>query len=558
MKKQIAVTCVNDGLKYYFEPGTDLFQVAEKIKPNLKYPVLGALVNNELQEMSYELFRAKHIRFIDVADPMGMRMYIRSLCFILFRAFYMHFPNATLKITHGVSHGLYCDITCENKPIDEKTVAEVKNTMLEIIKQDIPFRREEMPNDEAVEMYKNDKQHDKVLLFKDRKIMYTSVFFLEDTIDYFYGYLAASTGYINVFDLIPYHGGMLLGLPNPSHPEVLDTLVREEKMFDVFKEHKQWAKILGAENVGSLNDMIAHNQISEIIKICEALHEKKIAEIADEIWSRKDKVRMVLEAGPSSSGKTSFCKRLSIQLQVLGFKTMMISIDNYFVNREETPKDENGEYDFECLEAINVELFNQNLLDLMAGKEVLLPKFDFAQGKMFFNGKKTVASENSIFIIEGIHALNPNLTAKIENSLKYKVYVSALTQISIDNHNRIPTTDNRLLRRIIRDFKYRGYSALETLKRWPSVKRGEDKNIFPFQEEADSIFNSALLYEISMMKRHALPLLSEVPQYEDVYSEAVRLIKFLSFFTDISEHYEREIPPTSIFREFLGGSSFKY
>lgn len=557
MKKQIAITCVNDGLKYYFDTGTDLFQVVEKIKPNLKFPIVGALVNNELQEMNYELFRAKHIRFVDITDTVGMRMYVRSLCFITIRAFYKHFPNATFKIAHGVSHGLYCDIACGRKLTDED-VAKIKNTMLEIIKQNIPFHREEMPNDEALAVYTNDKQFDKVKLFNDRKLMYTSVYYLEDTIDYFYGYLVPSTGYITLFDLIKFENGMLLRLPNPSNPKKLDDLVIETKMFGVFKEHKQWAKILGAENVGSLNELISHHKISEIIKICEALHEKKIAEIADEISKRKDKVKIVLEAGPSSSGKTSFCKRLSIQLQVLGFRTMMISIDNYFVDREQTPKDKNGDFDFECIEAIDIELFNQNLLDLMAGKEVLLPKFDFALGHKVFNGKKTVAHSNSIFIVEGIHALNPKLTLKINNELKYKVYVSALTQISIDNHNRIPTTDNRLLRRMIRDNKYRGYSALDTLKRWPSVKRGEDKNIFPYQEEADSIFNSALLYEISVLKRHALPLLNEVPQQEDAYSEALRLIKFLTFFADINEHFEREIPPTSILREFLGGSSFKY
>lgn len=557
MKKQVAVTCVNDGLKYYFDPGTDLFQIAERIKPNLQFPIIGALVNNELQEMDFEILRPKHIRFVDITGTVGMRMYVRSLCFITIRAFYTHFPNATFKITHGVSSGLYCEVVCENALTDED-IAKIKNTMLEIIKQNIPFRREEMPNDEALVLYKNNKQFDKVKLFNDRKIMYTSVYYLEDTIDYFYGYLVPSTGYITVFDLIKYESGILLRLPNPSKPTELNDLVIESKMFEVFKEHKQWAKILGAENVGSLNELIAHNKISEIIKICEALHEKKIAEIADDIYKRKEKVKIVLEAGPSSSGKTSFCKRLSIQLQVLGYKTMMISIDNYFVDRDQTPKDEKGEYDFECIEAIDIELFNQNLLDLMAGKEVALPRFDFELGHKVFHGKKTIAPPNSIFIVEGIHALNPKLTQKIKNELKYKVYVSALTQISIDNHNRISTTDNRLLRRMIRDNKYRGYKALDTLKRWPSVKRGEDRNIFPFQEEADSIFNSALLYEISVLKRYALPLLSEVPQQEDVYSEATRLIKFLSFFRDITEYYEREIPPTSILREFLGGSSFKY
>ena len=558
MKKQIAITCVNDGQKYYFDAGTDLYAVSEKIKPQLKYPVVGALVNNELQELSYEIFRAKHVRFVDITDPIGYRTCVRSLCFVLIRAFYKHFPEATLRVSHAISKGLYCDL--ENLPaaLTAEDVNKIKATMADIIKQNIPFRREEMPNDEALEMYKNDKQWDKVKLFKDRKIMYTSVYFLEDTIDYFYGYLLPTTGYIPLFDLVPYHEGMLLRLHKQNNPEELEPQIKEEKMFEILKEHKHWAQILGVENVGSLNELIQQNQVSELIKISESLHEKKIAEIADDIYARREKVRIVLLAGPSSSGKTSTCKRISIQLQVLGFKTMMISLDNYFVDRELTPRDENGEYDFECIEAIDIDLFNQNLLDLMEGKEVELPKFDFAQGRKLYKGKKKVAQPTSIFIVEGIHGLNPKLSAKIADELKYKVYVSALTQIAIDNHNRIPTTDNRLLRRMIRDFKYRGYSALDTLKRWPSVKRGEEKNIFPFQEEADAIFNSALLYEISVLKRHAIPLLSEVPQQEDMYSEAMRLIKFLSFFKDVPEQHEREIPPTSILREFLGGSSFKY
>ncbi|HBX49535.1 MAG: AAA family ATPase [Bacteroidetes bacterium RIFOXYA12_FULL_35_11] len=558
MKKQIAITCVNDGKKYYFDAGTDLYAVAEKIKPLLKYPVVGALVNNELQELSYEIFRAKHVRFVDITDTIGYRTCVRSLCFVLIRAFYIHYPEATLRISHAISKGLYCEFENISGTLTAADVKKIKATMADIIKQNIPFRREEMPNDEALEMYKNDKQWDKVKLFKDRKIMYTSVYFLEDTIDYFYGYLLPSTEYIPAFDLVSYHEGMLLRLHKQANPEELDLQNKEEKMFEILKEHKHWAQILGVENVGCMNELIQQNQVSELIKISESLHEKKIAKIADEIYAKKDKVRIVMLAGPSSSGKTSTCKRISIQLQVLGFKTMMISLDNYFVDREHTPRDENGEYDFECIEAIDINLFNQNLLDLMDGKEVELPKFDFAQGRKQFTGKKTVTQPNSIFIVEGIHGLNPKLSSKISDELKYKVYVSALTQIAIDNHNRIPTTDNRLLRRMIRDFKYRGYSALDTLKRWPSVKRGEEKNIFPFQEEADAIFNSALLYEISVLKRYAVPLLSEVPQQEDIYSEAMRLIKFLSFFKDVPEQYEREIPPTSILREFLGGSSFKY
>lgn len=558
MPKHLTITCVNDNKKYSFPAGTDLFTISKKIKHNLQFPPIGAKVNNELQELSYEIFNPKHIEFIDITESIGMRMYKRSLTFVLIKAFNERFPNATLKISHSVSRGLYCEIEGLDGIIYADDVEKLKSRMTEIIKADICFVREEVYNEDAIEIFRKHNQEDKCKLFQNRKLMYTSVYHLDDTVDYFYGYLAPSTGYLNVFDLIKHHEGMLLCFPSQDNPNVLEEQKKEEKIFEIFSEHKKWAKILGVENVGNLNELIDNKKIGEIIKISEALHEKRIAHIADQICSQKDKVKLVLISGPSSSGKTSFCKRLSIQLQVLGFKTMLISLDDYFVEREETPLDENGEFDFECLEAIDTQLFNKCMLALMNGEEVELPKFDFAQGKKLYNGKKTQIKNGTVFIVEGIHGLNPGLSKMINDDLKFKIYVSALTQISIDNHNRIPTTDNRLLRRMVRDYKYRGYSAMDTIKRWPSVRRGEEKHIFTFQEEANAIFNSALLYEIAVLKRHAMPILNEVPQMSPHFTESRRLIKFLSYFADVPENVEKEIPPTSIIREFLGGSSFKY
>jgi uridine kinase len=558
MTKKIGITCVNDQKKHEFPVGTDLLTISKKVTHGLKYDPIGAKVNNELQELSYEIFRAKHIEFIDITDTNGMRMYVRSLTFILIKAFHEIMPNANLRISHAISKGLYCEISGLDGIIYSADVERIKSRMNELVKEDIPFIREELHNDEAIQIYKNNNQNDKCLLFANRKLMYTSVYYLGDTVDYFYGYLAPSTGYIKNFDLMKYHEGMLLRLPISNKPDQLEDLVKEDKLFEIFKEHKHWAKILGVENVGSLNQLISENKVGDIIKISEALHEKKIAMIADSICADRGKTKLVLISGPSSSGKTSFCKRLSVQLHVLGIKTMLISLDDYFVDREYTPKDETGDYDFECLEAIDINLFNDNMIALMNGGEVDMPKFEFAEGRKVYSGKKTKVSSDTIFIVEGIHGLNPGLSPKISNNLKFKIYVSALTQIAIDNHNRIQTTDNRLLRRMVRDNKYRAYSALNTIKRWPSVRRGEEKNIFPYQEEADAIFNSALLYEIAILKRYALPLLNEIPQTVKEYVEAERLIKFLSYFADIHDGFEKEIPPTSILREFLGGSSFKY
>lgn len=559
MASKIVVTCVNDGKKYpNIKVGTSLVELVETIKPDLKYPVIAALVNNQLQSLNYEIFKSKHIKFIDITSTIGMGVYIRSLTFILIKAFNDIFPEARLKVGHSISKGIYFEMEGLNREISTQEVETVKKRMHEIVKADIPFERREVHNEEAIKIYEDDKQFDKVKLFKDRKIMYTSLYYLENTLSYFYEYIAASTKYIDKFDVLKYNEGLLMRFPNRKNPEILEELLTETKMFEVFKEYKHWAKVLGVENVGSLNELIRSKNIGNLVKISEALHEKKIASIADAIYAKKDKVQLVLLAGPSSSGKTSTCKRLSIQLQVLGLKTMLISLDNYFVSRELTPLDADGEFDFECLEAIDIKQFNEDILGLMAGEAVEIPKFDFASGLRTYTGNKAKVEKGTIFIVEGIHGLTPGLTPQIPNEVKFKIYVSALTQISIDSHNRVPTSDNRLIRRMVRDFKYRAYSGLNTIKRWPSVRRGEELNIFPFQENADAIFNSALLYEIAVLKQQAVPILSQIPQTAEEFAEAKRLLKFLSYFNDVPQDIEKEIPPTSILREFLGGSSFKY
>jgi uridine kinase len=420
--------------------------------------------------------------------------------------------------------------------------------MKEIIRQDIPFCRNELETHEAIRIFAENGLTDKVRLMNTRKQMYTSVYQLEDTYDYFYGHLLPSTGYLQYFDLFKYYNGMLLTLPKSDEPEQLEELVLQNKLFEVFREYNHWVEILGVPTVGSLNEVVLSGKISELIKIAEALQEKKLAQIADDICLNHEQARVVLISGPSSSGKTTFAKRLAVQLKVSGKVPIQISLDNYFLERSKTPLDEHGNYDFESPQALDVRLFNRQMLDLFEGKEVQLPKFSFTNGSRYYADKSLQIGKDNILIIEGIHALNPELTSFIPSYAKYKVYVSALTQLGIDTHNRIPTTDNRLLRRIIRDHRYRNYSALETIQRWQSVRRGEEKYIFPFQEEADIMFNTALLFELGVLKKYAEPLLQEVPRNLPEYSEAVRLLKFLSYFVPIPEV---EIPPTSILREFL-------
>ncbi len=554
-KSKVEIYIENTGQRISVNQGTSLLEVANNQNFGLKFPILGAFVNNELEELGYQLYNPQNIRYIDILHIDGMRMYTRSVLFLLYKAVHDLYPGKTLKIEHAVSKGLYCEF--EEK--DGITTFEMTNALLkrmnELVEENIAFERKEIMLDEAIEIFEKNKYLEKARLFQHRKKLYVTIYKLDGIYDYFYGHLVPSTAYLKLFDLEKYYDGMLLLMPQTNNPTKIQIKELQPKLFEIFQEYKTWGEILKLETIGSINQAVKDGRTTEIIQLAEALHEKKVAQIADNIHKKKDKLRLILISGPSSSGKTTFAKRLCIQLKVLGLKTRPISLDNYFVNREDTPRDEHGEYDFESLQAIDIALLNDHLIRLLNGEEIEIPKFSFEKGLRYFDGTKICMEENELILLEGIHALNPQLTPQIRNAQKYKIYVSALTQVGIDRRNRIPTTDNRLLRRIIRDYRYRGYSALETLKRWPSVRRGEELHIFPFQEEADVMFNSALMFELGILKKFALPLLQEIFENEREYAEARRLLKFLSYFESID--YEN-VPPTSILREFLGGSSFKY
>lgn len=555
MSKLIEIFCENTGITKEYPLGICLKEIIKDQKVTLENPILGAMVNNELEELDYEIFRPKQIRFIDITSPDGLRVYIRSLSFVLYKAVKDLFPDILLKIEHSISNGFYCELDGYEEELNVDTVMKIVDRMREIVAMDIPFRRVEIKREEAIGLFEKHNLPEKAKLFSTRSTLYTSLYSLSDDIDYFYGYLLPSTGYLKTFDLVKYYDGMLLMIPKQSKPDELEEISKQDQMFEILREYKKWVKILEIATIGSINEQIMNNRAGELIKISEALHEKKVSQIADMIFKRREKTKIVLISGPSSSGKTTFSKRLAIQLRVAGLKPMQISLDSYFVEREKTPLDENGEYDYEALEALDVELFNSDLLALLEGKEVKLPTFSFEDGKRYYNDKTLQISNEHILIIEGIHGLNPKLTPLISPECKFKIYVSALTQVGIDWHNRIPTTDNRLIRRIIRDYRYRNYSALETLHRWESVRCGEEKHIFPFQEEADIMFNSALVFELGVLKWFAEPLLKEVYRNQPEYAEALRLLKLLSYFKPVSP---KEIPPTSILREFVGKSSFDY
>ncbi|MDE5418709.1 nucleoside kinase [Labilibaculum sp. DW002] len=541
--------------KRSYPVGTDLQTILKDLVLEKKGEILGAMVNNKMKELTYEIYKPKNVTFVDGTHPDGRRMYVRSLCFLLYKAVHDLYPGAGFRVEHSISNGLYCRLTDKNIILTPPDIDAIKNRMHEIIEQDLPFVREEMETEKAIEIFESQGLKEKTSLFKTRGNLYTSVYHLGDSVDYFYGFLIPSTGSLKVFDLLPFSRGMLLVTPGRRDASVLEEVIPQEKMLKVFSEYKRWGKVLNISNVGDLNNYVKNDNISELIKISEALHEKKISQIADRIRKRRKRTKLILISGPSSSGKTTFGKRLAIQLKVAGLSPVNLSLDNYFVDREHTPKDENGEYDFEALEALDVRLFNENLVDLLNGKEVELPKFSFETGTRYYDGEKLKINGKQVLVVEGIHGLNPKLTPLIADDSKFRIYISALTSISIDGHNRIPSTDNRLIRRIVRDHKYRNYSAYDTISRWPSVRRGEEKNIFPYQEEADAMFNSALPYELGVLKRHAEPILKEIQPNMVEYSEANRLLKFFSYFRPISDE---EIPPTSLMREFLGGSTFDY
>ena len=555
MKKTIRIKCLNNNKTFFVERGTTLKEIADSQNIKLDHPILGAMVNNQIRELAFEIYNPKTIEFIDITHKDGMRMYIRGLSFLLYAATRELFPEARLRIDHSVSKGFYCELRDIDYQPTIDDVFELGQRMKQLVEKDIPIVQHKEETEDVIEFFKQHGLHDKVDLLRHRGQYYSTYYTMKDHIGKFYGFMVPSTGYLKVFDLNKYFNGMLLQVPSQENPDEVQELVEQNKMFEIFREFSHWNQVLNVTNISDLNNAATNGKAERLIKVSEALHEKKIAQIADAISERRKDVRIVLISGPSSSGKTTFGKRLAIQLLVNGICPLNLSLDNYFVDRERTPRDENGQYDFEALEALDIKLFNQHLRQLLAGEEINLPKFNFETGKRMFNGDSLKMRKDNILIIEGIHGLNPKLTHSIENKTKFKIYVSALTNINIDDQTRIPTTDNRLVRRIIRDYRYRNYSALETISRWDSVRRGEDKHIFPYQEEADIMFNSALLYELAVLKPYAEPILLEVQPNQPEYSEAIRLLKFFSYFKPIQQ---REIPPTSILREFLGGSSFTY
>lgn len=551
----IEIYCKNTDSKLLVQSGMDLSEVARFAGMTNMESILGACVNNKVQNLNYRIYSPKRIEFLDIYSTMGRRIYALSLMFVLYKAVKETFPQHELIIKHSMSDGYYFEI--EPLQEDSQQVAKrIEKRMREIVEENIPFSRVITPAEQAAELFDRLGMTEKAELIRSSNKLYTNVEYLGEIVNAFFFELVPSTSYLKVFGLYVFDKGFILQMP--SKEDATTTPVEDKnpkKIFDIFQEHKNWVNILGTPYVSDLNKVVKMNRQNELIQVSEALHEKKYAEIADEIYRKKDEVKIVFLAGPSSSGKTTSCRRIATQLSVLGFKPLQISLDDYFVDRQLTPKDANGEYDFECLEALDLDYFNLQMKELLEGREIELPRFDFLQGCRTPSGKRIRMQDSSILIVEGIHALNPKLSGKIAGKNKYNIFVSALTQLAIDRHNIISSSDNRLIRRIVRDNNYRGYSAQETIMRWDSVRSGEEKHIFPFQENADSIFNSSLLYEIGVLKPIAEPLLMEVAQNSCAYADARRLINFLGNFKSIKSDY---IPPTSILREFLGGSSFIY
>ena len=549
----IQIRCKNNKKTQKVEIGSTLFDVFSAFDLKMTYGPVSARVNNKVEGMHYRVYNSKDVEFLDMASSSGSRAYTRTLFFVLCKAVQDIYPNTDVVIDIPVSNGFYVDIRL-GRPVVEEDVNILRRRMQEIIDAKMPIRRYMVPTEDAIALFQEKGDVEKVKLLKTSGSIYTTYYKIGEYVDFYYGTLLTNTSGLYLFGLEKYYDGMLLRIPSLKNPDVLGEMTRQDKMFDIFKEHHRWQDILGIRTVGDFNQAIDAGHATDIINISEALQEKKIANIAEDIANRQG-VKLVLLAGPSSSGKTTSCKRLSIQLAVNGLKPLQISLDDYFVDRDKTPKDDNGEYDFESIYALNLDLLNEQFNALFRGEEVELPKYDFPSGKSVKSGKKLKMEPNNVLVVEGIHALNPELTAHIPQEQIYRVYASALTTILLDNHNYIPTTDNRLLRRIIRDYKYRGVSAQETIHRWPSVRTGENKWIFPYQENADAMFNTAMLYELSVIKMQAEPLLQQVPENCEEHAEAYRLLKFLKYFKGIPYN---NLPPTSLLREFLGGSSFHY
>ena len=553
MRQVLHIRCKNNKKTQEVPIGSTLSDIYEEINLQMPYGPVSAKVNNKVEGLHYRVYHNKDVEFLDLLTPSGIRTYTRSLFLVLCKAVHDLYTGSQVVIDIPVSNGYYCNLQLGHE-ITTEDVDRIRTRMQEIIDTKMPIQRYETTTEEAVKMFTELGDIQKAKLLKSSGSLYCVYYVLDDYKDYYYGSMLTNTSQLHLFGLEPYFDGVLLRIPSTQDPSKLGELIRQDKMFEVFKEHHRWQSILGIKTVGDLNEAVKNGLATDLINVSEALQEKKISQIADTIAERKE-IKVVLIAGPSSSGKTTFCKRLSVQLLASGVKPVQISLDDYFVNRAETPKDENGELDYESIYALNIPLINEQFNALFRGEEVELPKYNFQTGMSEKSGKKLHLGENNILLVEGIHALNPALTEQIADDKKFKIYASALTTILLDDHNYIPTTDNRLLRRIVRDYKYRGCSAQETIHRWPSVRAGENKWIFPYQEQADVMFNTALLFELAVIKPQAEEVLEQVPENCEEYAEAYRLRKFLKYFAPLPF---RNLPPTSLLREFLGGSSFKY
>ena len=551
--EKIDIFCRNSGQTIAVPLGANLDEVYRLAGLQMEYGPVSVRVNNKVEGMHYRIFGPKEVEFLDMTSSSGQRAYTRSLFFVLCKAAHDLYPDCRVWIDIPVSNGYFVDLQLDHA-VTLDDVGRLRRRMQEIIAAALPIHRYETTTEQAIQMFNERGTLSKVKLLRSIGRLYTTYYEIDGYQDYYYGSMLTNTSQLYLFGLEKYFDGLLLRIPSREHPGELDEMVHQDKMFGIFKEHHRWQDILGLRTIGDLNEVIERGYTSQLIQISEALQEKKIARIADEIAQRKG-IKVVLIAGPSSSGKTTTCKRLSVQLAVNGIKPVGISLDDYFVDREQTPRDANGDYDFEHLHALNLDLLNQQMTALLRGEEVELPRYDFPTGRSLMSGKKLTLHADEVLVVEGIHALNPELMSQVPQEQLFRVYASALTTLLLDNHNYIPTTDNRLLRRIIRDHKYRGVSAQETIHRWPSVRAGENRWIFPFQENADAMFNTAMLFELAVLKRAAEPLLEQVPESAPEHAEAYRLLKFLRYIKPIPE---TQIPPTSLLREFLGGSSFSY
>lgn len=557
MEHKFYIYCTNTASQIEAEGGERLLDIYKRLDIPSAYPAVTARVNHKSESLDYRVYNPCDVEFVDITDPSGMRAYVRSLCFVLYKAITELHPGSRLRIEHSISHGNYCVLKNGDAPLTEENIKAIKHRMQEIVAEDIPFEHKLAHTEEVIEIFRKQNMLEKVALLESIGDLYTNYYLLDGLADIYYSWLVPSTGYLSVFDLVPYSDGMLLLPPDTTAPSRPASVINQQKMLRAFGEYIAFNHIVGLDGVGKLNRAIEENRATELIQVAEALHEKKIAQIAEEIATRfrNGGARIVLISGPSSSGKTTFSKRLSIQLMTSLITPAAISLDDYFVNRKDTPRDENGDYDYESLYALDLERFNSDLNRLLAGERVALPTYDFKSGTRIETGRTMQLTPNTVLIMEGIHGLNPDLTPHIPEHQKFRIYVSALTSLSIDDHSWVPTTDNRLLRRIVRDAQSRGCSAKDTIARWKSVRKGEDRWIFPYQENADAMFNSSLIFELSVIRNYATPILRVVPRNSPEYAEAARLLSFLHYFLPLPEN---EIPPTSLLREFLGGSSFRY